>query len=106
MNYEKICKLINGIIESELNNVQQFKEMNFSKNNQEQKSYEDKVRELFDKLNVSLTKEQQEILNKLNAAIIDEWVNLCGFYFKEGVAAGLTNLSFLNTIDSVGSYIE
>ncbi|WP_195954459.1 hypothetical protein [Clostridium tertium] len=106
MNYEKICELIKGIIENEFNHIQEFKEVKFTDEDEEQKVYENNTRELFDKLNVSLTKEQQNILDDFDAAVTNEFVNLCRFYFKEGIAAGLTNLNYLNDIDSVGSYIE
>lgn len=106
MNYEKLCALLKGIIENEFNHVQEFKEVKFIDKDEEQKVYESETRELFDKLKVSLTKEQQNILNDLDVAMASEWTNLCRFYFKEGIAAGLTNLNYLNDIDSVGSYIE
>lgn len=106
MNYEKLCALLKGIIESEFNHIQEFKEVKFTDKDEEQKVYESKTRELFDKLKVSLTKEQQNILDDFDAAVTSEFVNLCRFYFKEGIAAGLTNLNYLNDIDSVGSYIE
>lgn len=106
MSYEKLCALLKGIIENEFNHVQEFKEIKFSGKDEEQKVYENKTRELFDNLKVSLTKEQKNLLDDCEAAIASEWVNLCRFYFKEGMLAGLTNLNYLNNIDSVGSYIE
>lgn len=104
MNYEKLCTLLKGIIENEFNHIQEFKEAKFI--DKEQKVDENNTRELFDKLKVSLTKEQQNILDDFDAAVTNEFVNLCRFYFKEGIVAGLTNLNYLNDIDSVGSYIE
>lgn len=106
MSCEKICALLEGIIKNEFNHVQEFKEIKFIDKDEEQKVYESKTRELFDKLKVSLTKEQQNILDDLDVAMTSEWTNLCRFYFKEGIVAGLTNLNYLNDIDSVGSHIE
>lgn len=106
MNYEKMCKLINGIIESEFNNVQEFREVSFIDDNKEQKSYGDNTNELFDKLKDSLSKEQQVLFNDYSDSIISEWENLCRFYFKEGIASALSNLSCLTNIDSVVSYIR
>ena len=106
MSYEKICALLEGIIENEFNHVQELKEIKFIDKDEEQKVYESKTRELFDKLKVSLTKEQQNILDNLDVAMTSEWVNLCRFYFKEGIVAGLTNLNYLNDIDRVNIYIK
>lgn len=106
MNYEKLCALLKEIIENEFNHIQEFKEAKFADEDEEQKVYETNTRELFDKLKVSLTKEQKNLLDDIDAAIANEWINLCRFYFKQGVLAGLTNLNYLNDIDIVGSYIE
>lgn len=106
MNYEKICKLVDGIIESEYNNVQQFRETGFIDDNKEQKSYEDNSRELFNKLEDSLSNEQQVLLREYSDSIVSVWENLCRFYFKEGIATGLSNLSCLTNIDGVVSYIR
>ncbi|MDY4605862.1 hypothetical protein [Clostridium tertium] len=104
MNYEKICGLVEGIIKSEFNHVQEFKETSFIDKDREQKINAENTRKLFDKLNISLTEDQQDLLNDFDAAIAAEWINLCKFYFEEGLRAGLTNLKFLNHIDGIGSY--
>lgn len=104
MKYEKICKLIDGVIENEFNHVQEFKEMNFCNKDKEQQQLSKELEEIKDKLMGTLSEEQQDLLDKLDCANTNVWINLCRFYFKEGAAAGLTNLKCLNTIDSVGSY--
>ena len=106
MNYEKICKLIDGVIESEFNNVQEFREKDFSDKNIEQQQLDKTSSELMDKLMETLSEDQQDILDKLEVALTNGWVNLCRFYFKEGVAAGLTNLKFIDCVDYVGCYIR
>lgn len=106
MNYEKICKLIDGIIESEFENVQEFRETNFSDKDKEQQQLEDKSSELMDKLMATLSEEQKDILDELDGVLADVWINLCRFYFKEGVAAALTNLKFLDNIDGIGCYLR
>jgi hypothetical protein len=106
MNYEKICKLVDGIIESEFNNVQEFRETDFSDKDLEQKELNKVSIELMDKLVITLPEETKYLLDEVEAAFINEWINLCRFYFKEGVAAALTNLKFLNNIDSVESYFR
>lgn len=106
MNYEKICKLIDGVIESEFNNIQEFREKNFSDKNIEQQQLDKISSELMNKLMETLSAEQQDILDKLEAALTSAWVNLCRFYFKEGVAAGLTNLKFIDCVDNINCYIR
>lgn len=106
MNYEKICKLIDGIIESEFENVQEFREEKFANRDIEHKQLNQTSAGLMDKLMGTLSEEQKDLLDELDIAITCEWVNLCRFYFKEGVAAALTNLKFLNEINSIGSYIR
>lgn len=106
MNYEKICALLEGIIESEFNNVQEFREINFYNKNIEQKQLNKTSSELMDKLMGTLSGEQQVILDELENALTNKWINICRYYFKEGVGAGLSNLKFLNDIESVGSYIR
>ncbi len=104
MNYEKMCKLINGIIESEFNHVQMFKEKNFDDKDIMQKGLHKTSVELMNKLMETLSEEQKDILDDLDTAICNEWANLLRFYFKEGIAVGLTNLKYLNEIDNIGSY--
>lgn len=106
MNYEKICKLVDGIIESEFNNVQEFRETDFSDKDLEQKELNKVSTELMDKLVITLPEETKYLLDEVEAAFINEWINLCRFYFREGVGAGLSNLKFLNGIESVENYIR
>lgn len=106
MIYEKISGLIEGIIESEFGNVQDFREKDFTDSDKEQRAYNCKTIESYNNLKNNLSEENKSLLDDFEVAIIDEWVNMCKFYFKEGVGAGLTNLKFLNDIESVGSYIR
>lgn len=105
MNYEKIRKLINGIIESEFSHVQMFKERDFTDKDTMQKGLYKTSVELMDKLIETLSEEQKDILNDLDAAICNEWINLLKFYFKEGIVAGLTKLKYLNEIDNIECYL-
>lgn len=106
MKYEKICKLIYGVIECEFENVQEFRETKFSEKDKEQQQLSKELEEIKDKLMGTLSEEQQDLLDELDCANTNVWINLCRFYFKEGAAAGLTNLKFLNDIDSIGSYFR
>lgn len=106
MNYEKISGLVEGVIESEFGNVQEFREFSFSSKDLDQKELDKEVLRKWDKLNSSTSGEQRELIDELETALANKWINMCKFYFKEGVGAGLTNLKFLNDIDSVESYIR
>lgn len=106
MDFEKMCKLIEGIIENEYNNICEFKEMEFSESDKEQKDLYDKSRKLYCELNMTLREEQKEIVAKLEGATTEEWSNLCKFYFREGLKAGLSNLSFLNNVDNAICHIK
>ena len=105
MKYEQIEKIINGIIESEFSHVQMFKERDFTDINTMQKVLHKTSVELMNKLMETLSEEQKDILNDLDAAICNEWINLLRFYFKEGIAVGLTNLKYLNEIDTIQCYM-
>ena len=65
MNYEKICKLVDGIIESEFNNVQEFRETDFSDKDLEQKELDKEVLMMWKKLKNSLSMEQQDLVDEL-----------------------------------------
>ncbi|MGN0025455.1 MAG: hypothetical protein ACI33I_00430 [Clostridium sp.] len=57
------------------------------------------------KLMETLSEEQKDILDDLDTAICIEWTNLCRFYLREGIVAGLTNLKYLNEIDNIENYL-
>lgn len=106
MNYEKICELLEGIVESEFEHIQEFREMDFSEKDKEQQQLNKILEEIKDKLVETLSEEQKYILDELDCAYANMWINICKFYLKEGIAAGLTNLKFLEKINSVGSYFR
>ena len=61
---------------------------------------------MWKKLKNSLSMEQQDLVDELETVLANKWINICRFYFREGAGAGLSNLKFLNDIDSVESYIR
>ena len=105
MKYDEAKKIVDGIIESEFNNVQMFKEANFIDTNEEQQVLNKTSVELMNKLMETLSEEQQELLDKLDGALASEWTNLCRFYLREGIVAGLTKLKYLNEIDNIECYL-
>ena len=82
-----------------------FKEKNFDDKDIMQKGLHKASVELMNKLMETLSEEQQELLDDLDTAICNEWTNLCRFYLREGIAAGLTNLKYLNEIDNIENYL-
>ena len=102
MMYEDMKKLLEGIVESEFNHIQEFKEKDFSNNNLEQMELTKISDELFKKLKKDMSKGDQDLLDDFYSAMNDEWINCCRYYFKEGLMSGLTNLKFLSDIEHIG----
>lgn len=95
MKHEEIKRLIGNVIDNEFMHVQEYEERHFVDSNTEQMKLNKKSDELLKKLNDGIPEEYQKSLNDYNDALMSEWVNMCRFYFKEGVRAGTTNLEFL-----------
>lgn len=106
MNYEKMSELIDGILESEFMNVQEFRESRFTDKDIEHRQLNQTSVDIFNKINNTLSEEQKNLLDEFDIAITNEWINLCRFYFQQGVAAGFTNLKFLENIPSVCGYFR
>lgn len=105
MKYEEIVKLINNVIENEFNHVQEYREREFTDTDKEQIKLKEASEKLFEQLLEGISEEYKDQLNDYNDALLNEWTNLCIFYFKAGAAAGLTNLQFLKDIEHVEIYI-
>lgn len=105
MKYEEIVKLINNVIENEFNHVQEYREREFTDTDKEQMKLTKESGKLFEQLRKDIPEEYKDQLNDYNDALLNEWTNLCIFYFKAGAAAGLTNLQFLKDIEHVEIYI-
>lgn len=105
MNYEKMCKLIDGIIGNEFKHVQEFKEEDFKENDLEYKQESLKENLLYEKLTKSMTKEQKDLLDSLCTSLNNELTDLCRFYFKEGLRVGVSNLKFLTEIEFIECHL-
>lgn len=101
MNYEEICKVIDGIIENEVKHIESFKEREFCKNDKYQKDLTQSVNKLTGKLITTLSDEQRKVFDDLFSLLVCENANLQKFYFREGLRAGLTDLSFLNEMNQI-----
>ena len=104
MKYEVIKKLIINIIENEFVHIQEHEEVEYTKIADQEVKVE-VTNNILDRVKEALPKEKRELAEELEAAFIDEWVNMCKFYFKAGVRAGLTNLKFLNDVNG-GSVLQ
>lgn len=98
--------LINNIIENEFKHVQTYEERNFLDTDEKQLKLEETSKKLFEALYKSIPEECQGLLDDYCDAVVNEWINLCRFYFKEGARAGLANLNFLKSIEDIGCYIN
>lgn len=89
-------ELVSNIVEREINLIQETKELEFERNDKEQLKLCNKSDELYKKLEDALTgEEDKQLLDSYYGACISEWTNLCRFYFREGLKAGLTDLKYL-----------
>ncbi|UFH66263.1 hypothetical protein KQH81_07015 [Clostridium cadaveris] len=105
MKYEDLRKLINNVIENEFHHIQYYEEKDFGDTDKEQNELETKADEILEKLNKSVPEEFRMLVDEYSSAVYQEWVNLCKFYFKKGVISGTTNLNFLKDTNMM-EYIE
>lgn len=105
MNIKNIENIVNGIVENEFNHVQETLEADFENENLEYKQQELITKVIREALKKDTTEEQQRLIGELEDSISAEWLNLCIFYFREGLRAGLSNLKFLKEIEHIGYYL-
>ncbi|EKY22799.1 hypothetical protein [Clostridium celatum] len=101
MNYENIVNIVDGIVENEFRHIQETLEKDFTDTNLDYKQNTLITEKLNKALEKETTEDQQRLIRELEASISNEWIELCKFYFREGLRAGLSNLKFLNEIDNV-----
>ncbi|GEA33607.1 hypothetical protein [Clostridium diolis] len=94
MRMEELRKLINNIIGNEFDHISEFKEKEDFDSNDTIKELSEKVNDVLDKLN-ELLPDQQDLIGELDDLYSNYCTNACKYYFREGVAAGTTNLKFL-----------
>ena len=94
-------KIVNGIIDNEIAHIQEHLELDFTKNNIDCRQAALMTEIIHKALSKGMTEKQIDLLDELCSSIANEWIELCRFYFREGLRAGLTNLKFLNEIDNV-----
>lgn len=105
MNIKNIENIVNGIVENEFNHVQETLEADFENENLEYKQQELITKVIREALKKDTTEEQQRLIRELENSISAEWIELCRFYFREGLRAGLSNLKFLKEIEHIEYYL-
>ena len=88
-------ELVSNIVEREFSLIQETKELEFEKSDKEQLKLCNKSDKLYEKLEKALSEEDKQLLDAYYGAETSAWVNLCRFYFREGLKAGLTDLNYL-----------
>ena len=94
MNIKNIENIVNGIVENEFNHTSDISASDFENENFEYKQKVLMTKAIREALKKDTTEEQQRLIRNLEDSISSEWVELCRFYFREGLRAGLSNLKF------------
>lgn len=105
MNIKNIENIVNGIVKNEYNRVRETLEVDFENENIEYKQKVLMTQVIREALKKDTTEEQRRLIGELEDSISDEWLELCEFYFREGLRAGLSNLKFLKEIEHIEYYL-
>ena len=104
-NFENLKNIVDGIVKNEFQHVQETLAVDFENENLGYKQAVLMTNEIREALKKHATKEQQKLIGELEDSIGDEWIELCQFFFREGLRAGLTNLKFLNEVYGIGAIL-
>lgn len=105
MNIKNIEKIVNGIVESEFNHISDLSASEFENENIEYKQKVLMTKVIREALEKDMTEEQQRLIGELEDSVSSEWIEICKFYFREGLRAGLSNLKFLKEIEHIDYYL-
>lgn len=105
MNIKNIEKIVNGIVENEFAHIQEYSELDFTKTNIDYRQANLMTEILHKALMKDMTEEQQRLIGELEDSVSSEWIEICKFYFREGLRAGLSNLKFLKEIEHIDYYL-
>ncbi|MFR5004171.1 MAG: hypothetical protein ACLUCZ_17400 [Thomasclavelia ramosa] len=106
MNYEKVKKIVNKIVENEFEVINQYEEMNFINNDINSKIEYKIIKNLYQLAEKEMTEKNIKLLEELDTRRDLLQVNLCKFYFIKGLISGLSNLNFLSEIENVDHLIK
>lgn len=106
MNYEKVKKIVNKIVENEFEVINQYEEMNFINNDINSKIEYKIINNLYELAKKEMTERDIKLLEELDTRRDLFQINLCKFYFIKGLISGLSNLKFLSEIVNVDHLIK
>lgn len=96
MKYEDLRKLINNVIENEFRTVERENLQGLDTEVLEKyENYSNEIIRLQEKIKCRLPEEIKEDFLKLDDLMTEQLCIEIAYYFKKGVQAGTTNLSFL-----------
>lgn len=99
MRYEEVKELVNNIIKSDYDRIQEGRQYEFEKSDTEYIEYQTTAEDLYNKIAEILGKDNWELIDAYCTNMVVIGNILSEFYFKEGVKAGATNLEFIKNID-------
>lgn len=105
MNYKKMKNIVDGIVKNEFRHIQETLEKEFTDTNLDYRQNRSATEGIYKALEKDTTEDQQRLIGELEDSISNEWIELCRFYFREGLRAGLEDLKFLNEINNIGAII-
>ncbi|NFA43702.1 hypothetical protein EXM65_14315 [Clostridium botulinum] len=94
MNLNATEQLIDNVISNEFNHISEFKELEDLKRNKEIINLDSKKDKIYEKL-YEVAPGHDKLIDDLESAECEYWCMVARYYFKMGVIAGATNLSFL-----------
>lgn len=104
MKYEEVKKLINNVIENEFRTVERENLQGLDTEVLEKyENYSNEIIRLQEKIQGGLSEEIKEDFLKLANLMTEQLCIEIAYYFKKGVQAGTTNLSFLKDTNMMGT---
>lgn len=102
MKIEELKVLINNIIENEYKHIQDDHVVSDMENNKEWNENSENMSKVFSEIYKDIPKELKSKIDELDSLMGLEESYLERYYFKKGVEAALTGLSFLRDIENIG----
>lgn len=105
MDIKNIENIVDGIVKNEFRHIQETLEKEFTDTNLDYRQNRLAKEGIYKALEKDTTEDQQRLIGQLEDSISNEWIELCRFYFREGLRAGLSNLKFLKEIEHIEYYL-
>lgn len=103
MKYEDLRKLINNVIENEFRTVERENLQGLDTEVLEKyENYSNEIIRLQEKIQGGLSEELKKDFYRMDSLLMDQLCIEIAYYFKKGVQAGTTNLSFLKDTKIMG----